>query len=155
MSFVDKMIKSYDVTYKVMIEDMKESVIGAGFEDLVRDIWEAFSGNGILTKVEYQPMDSFGGSVCIYFATMPGGYFLRLWYSPKQQCYMSGIFKHIVGNIAHLIPETFNAEGVFKIKNLDSFTDHFVTMMVKEKYNMDNKLSFERKQPGTLVETPI
>lgn len=152
MSFADKMIKAYDTTYKVMVEDMKENVIGAGFEDLVRDIWEAFSGNGILTKVEYQPMDSFGGSVCIYFSTMPGGYFLRLWYSPKNQCYMSGIFKHIVGNIAHLIPETFNAEGVFRIKSLDSFTDHFVTMMVKEKYNMDNSLKFERKY-ATLVES--
>lgn len=145
MSFTDKMIKSYKTVSDMMSDEMKENVIGNGFADLAKDIWEAFSTSGIIEKVEYQPMDSLGGSLCIYFSTMPGGYFLRLWYVPKNMQYVSGIFKHIVGNIAHLIPETFNPEGLFKIKDLDVFTDHLVTMVAKEKYNRDHSIIFRQK----------
>lgn len=152
MSFCAKMRKEYETAYKVMSDEMEGSALSAGFIDLVDDIWEAFGNNGILERVEYQPMDSFGGSVCIYLTTMPGGYFLRLWYSHKQLCYMSGIFKHVVGAIAHLIPETFNAEGVFKIKNLEQFTEHFVTIMVKERYNQEHTVRHTKTAIKPLLE---
>lgn len=145
MNFVKKMVSTYESAYGMMCDEMKDNVIGSSFADLARDLWEAFGENGLVERIDYNPADSFGGSLCIYLTTMPGGYFLRLWYSPKNQCYLSGIYKHVVGTISHLIPETFNEEGVFRIKSLDQFSDHFVTIMVKEKYNKENMISFSKK----------
>ena len=152
MSFQEKSVenlrKQFKGIYTNVEQDMEGNIVSISLGDFAKDIWESIGEDGILKGIDYNPCDSMGGSLSFYIASLSEDYFLRLWYSGKDQAYYFAFCKKLSGNLVHQIPDTFNADGIAKVANLDQFVDYFLTFLAKEKYNLKHKLAYGKsKQP--------
>jgi len=152
MNFQEKSIENTKKQFKIAMEniasDADENIISKIFSDYGNEIWEALGDDGILRSVEYNPVDSMGGSLSFRLSTLAPDYFIRLWYDGKNQTFLFSFCKQLSGNLVHQIPDTFNESGIAKVPNIDKFNDYFLTFLAKEKYNSINKIVYSNtKQP--------
>lgn len=124
--------------------DISQSVIAGLYTDLAEELHEALKPYEILTKIEYSPIDNFGGSLGFWISTIPDeNYILKLWYEPKDQCYMIAFFRRLSGSLEQFVPNTITEEGIGRLTDLDKFIDYFVPFLARESYNRTNKKVFK------------
>lgn len=128
-------IEKFDENYDVLSSEINESPIYIALRDFGEKLWASFKDTKLINKIVIKPADAFGGSLQIYLESMSDSYFLRLWFDTTNGSYVAGIFKIVVGPIAQLIPETFSQNGLFYLNDLDTFIDHFVVILAKDKMN--------------------
>lgn len=155
MDFHAKAVESTKKMFLNSVEhvkmDAEENVVSKIFADYAKEIWEAIGDDGILTSVEYNPVDSMGGSLSFRLSTMAPDYFIRLWYDGKNQTFLFSFCKQLSGNLVHQIPDTFNESGIAKVSNIDKFNDYFLMFLAKEKYNAENKIVYAPKQQKNIL----